>query len=239
MGQFYVFFITHSTHDNNQKNNTGFFSGSFGHPNSPRTIWPITKKLVYVGIRGGANFSQLRTDGLQIAKPGASVKDFFNNNSAARTGYVLGAYARIGRKFFVQPEVLFSTKGGTVEILKAGATAPVNVDVQFSQIDIPVLLGLKLGPLRLNAGPMASLNIAQGNALGDALKVYTTQNINKTIEQATFGYQAGVGLDLGSFNIDLRYEGGLSNISQLNLQNNAQFNSRVNLWQISLGYILF
>ncbi|TAE41556.1 MAG: PorT family protein [Runella slithyformis] len=199
----------------------------------------LQKKLVYVGIRGGANFSQLRTDGLQIAKPGASVKDFFNNNSAARTGYVLGAYARIGRKFFVQPEVLFSTKGGTVEILKAGATAPVNVDVQFSQIDIPVLLGLKLGPLRLNAGPMASLNIAQGNALGDALKVYTTQNINKTIEQATFGYQAGVGLDLGSFNIDLRYEGGLSNISQLNLQNNAQFNSRVNLWQISLGYILF
>jgi Outer membrane protein beta-barrel domain len=199
----------------------------------------LQKKLVYVGVRGGANFSQLRTDGFQITRPGTSVQDFFKNNSNARTGYVLGAYARIGRKFFVQPEVLFSTKGGTVEILKAGNSSPVNVDVKFSQIDIPLLLGYKIGPLRLNAGPVASLNVAQGGELGDALKVYTSQNINKTIEQATFGYQAGVGLDLGSFNIDVRYEGGLSNISQLNLQNNAQFNSKVSLWQLSLGLVIF
>lgn len=86
---------------------------------------------------------------------------------------------------------------------------------------------------------MASLNVSQGSKLGDALKDYTTQNINKTIEQATFGYQAGVGLDIRSFNIDLRYESGLSNISQLNLQNNAQFNTKVSLWQLSLGFVLF
>lgn len=199
----------------------------------------LQKKLIYVGVRGGANFSQLRTDDLQISRPGTSVKDFFNNNANSRTGYVAGIYARIGRKFFIQPEVLFSTKGGKIDILKAGSTSPVNVDVSFTQIDIPVLLGFKLGPLRLNAGPMASLNIAQGSALGDALKVYTSQNLNKTIEQATFGYQAGVGLDIGSFNFDVRYEGGLSNISRLNLPNNAQFNSKVNLWQLSVGYVLF
>lgn len=199
----------------------------------------LQKKLIYVGIRGGANFSQLRTDDLQISRPGTSVKDFFNNNASARTGYVAGVYARIGRKFFIQPEVLFSTKGGKIDILKAGSTSPVNVDVSFTQIDIPVLLGFKLGPLRLNAGPMASLNIAQGSALGDALKVYTSQDLNKTIEQATFGYQAGVGLDIGSFNFDVRYESGLSNISRLDLQNNAQFNSKVSLWQLSVGYVLF
>ncbi len=199
----------------------------------------FNRKFVFVGIRGGANFSNLQTEGLTIARPGASVQDFFKNNSANRTGYVLGAYTRIGRKLFIQPEVLFSSKGGTFEIFKNGSTSPVNVDVKFSQIDIPVLIGLKLGPLRLNAGPMASLNVAQGNQLGDALKVYTTQNINKTIEQATFGYQAGIGIDIRSFNIDLRYESGFSNISQLNLQNNAQFNTKVALWQLTAGFVLF
>lgn len=199
----------------------------------------FNRKLVFVGIKGGANFSKLQTEGLTISKPGASVQDFFKNNSGNRTGYMVGAYARIGRKFFIQPEVLLSSKGGTFEIFKNGSATPVNVDVKFSQIDIPVLVGFKLGPLRVNAGPMASLNVSQGSKLGDALKDYTTQNINKTIEQATFGYQAGVGLDIRSFNIDLRYESGLSNISQLNLQNNAQFNTKVSLWQLSLGFVLF
>ncbi|MCU0338725.1 MAG: PorT family protein [Spirosomaceae bacterium] len=199
----------------------------------------FNRKLVFVGVRAGANFSQLNTNDLNVARPGSAVTDFLKNNSNYRTGYVVGAYARIGRKLYIQPEVLFSSKGGTIEILKNGASQPVNVDVKFSQIDIPVMIGLKVGPLRLNAGPMASLNVAQGNALGDALKVYTTQNINKTIEQATFGYQAGVGLSIRSFNIDLRREGGFSNISQLNLQNNAQFNSKVSLWQLTLGMNLF
>lgn len=199
----------------------------------------FNRKLVFVGVRGGANFSQLQTEGFQISKPGTSVQDFFRNNSSNRTGYVLGAYARIGRKLFIQPEVLFSSKGGTFEILKNGSTSPVNVDVKFSQIDIPLLVGLKLGPLRLNAGPMASLNVSGGNNLGDAVKVYTTQNFNKTIEQATFGYQAGIGIDIRSFNLDLRYESGFSNISQLNLQNNAQFNTKVSLWQLTAGFVLF
>lgn len=199
----------------------------------------FNRKLVFVGVKGGANFSNLQTEGLTITKPGASVQDFFKNNSSNRTGYVVGAYARIGRKLFIQPEILLSSKGGTFEIFKNGSTTPVNVDVKFSQIDIPVLIGLKLGPLRLNAGPMASLNVGQGNQLGDALKAYSTQNINKTIEQATFGYQAGIGIDIRSFNLDLRYEGGLSNISQLNLQNNAQFNSKVSLWQLTAGFVLF
>ncbi len=199
----------------------------------------FNRKLIFIGIRGGANFSKLETEGLSISRPGSSTVDFFKNNSSNRTGYVIGAYARIGRKLFLQPEVLLSSKGGTFEILKNGSTTPVNVNVKFSQIDIPVLIGLKVGPFRVNAGPMASLNINQGSQLGDALKIYTSQNINKTIEQATFGYQAGVGLDIRSFNLDLRYESGFSNISQLNLQSNAQFNSRVSLWQLTAGFVLF
>lgn len=199
----------------------------------------FNRKTVFVGVKAGANFSQLQTNNFSVSKLGSSITDFFKNNSDYRTGYVVGVYTRIGRKLYVQPEILLSSKGGTIGILQNGATSPVKVDVTFSQIDIPVLLGVKLGPLRLNAGPMASLNVAQGQKLKEALQVYTSQNINKTIDQATFGYQAGVGLSLRSFNIDLRYEGGLSNIAQLNLQNNVQFNTKVSLWQLTAGINLF
>jgi Outer membrane protein beta-barrel domain len=188
----------------------------------------LQSKSFYVGIRGGANFSKLKTD---------DVPNFFKNNAANRTGYVVGVFVRVGRKFYVQPELLISSKGGTIEAFQGGK--PVNVDVKFSQIDIPFLLGYKMGPLRLNAGPMASLNISQGSALRDAWKQYTTQNVNETIKQASFGYQAGVGLDIGSFNVDLRYEGSLSSITPLVDNNNAQFNSKVSLWQLTLGLVLF
>ncbi len=198
----------------------------------------LQKKLIYVGVRGGANFSQLNTDNLQISKIGSSVKDFFNTNSSYRTGYVGGVYVRVGHKFFIQPELLLSSKGGKVSYVPQAGGSPVNIDVKMSQFDVPVLLGIKLGAIRLNAGPMASLSIAQGTDLKDAFKQYTSQSIGNTFNQATIGYQAGVGLDLGSFNFDVRYEGNLSNISQLNLQNNAQFNSKLSLWQLTVGFVI-
>ncbi len=198
----------------------------------------LQKKLIYIGVRGGANFSQLNTDNLQISKPGSSIKDFFNNNADFRTGYVGGVYVRIGHRFFIQPEVLLSSKGGKVTFVPQGGGSPVNIDVKMSQFDIPVLLGIKIGAFRVNAGPVASLSISQGTDLKDALKLYTNQGIGNTFKQATIGYQAGVGLDLGSFNFDVRYEGNLSNISQLNLQNDAQFNSKLSLWQLTIGLVI-
>ena len=197
----------------------------------------LQKKFITVGVRGGLNFSKLTTQGFQVSKLGSSVKDFFDNNSTNKAGYVFGAYLRAGKTFFIQPEVLISSKGGTFSILQNGNT-PINIDVKFSQIDVPVLIGYKFGPLRVNAGPMASLNVGSNSSLSDALKQYTTQNVSNTINQATFGYQAGVGLDIGSFNLDVRYECGFSNISNLNLQNNAQFNTKASLWQLTLGLVL-
>jgi hypothetical protein len=198
----------------------------------------LQKKLIYIGVRGGANFSQLNTDNFQVTKLGSSVKDFFNTNSDFRTGYVGGVYVRIGHKFFIQPEVLLSSKGGKISFLQAGSTSPVNIDVKMSQIDVPVLFGLKIGALRVNAGPIASLNITQGTELKDTFKQYTSQSIEKTFNQSTIGYQAGIGLDLGSFNFDVRYEGNFSNVSQLNLKDNAQFNSKLSLWQLTLGFVI-
>ena len=48
-------------------------------------------------------------------------------------------------------------------------------------------------------------------------------------KNSTLGYQAGAGIDLGSITADLRYEGGLSNVSE-------DYGQRQNLWALSIGF---
>jgi hypothetical protein len=48
------------------------------------------------------------------------------------------------------------------------------------------------------------------------------------------GIQAGGGVDLGNLTLDLRYEAGLSNISE-----SEKYNQKQNLFHLSLGFKLF
>ncbi len=206
-------------------------------------------KLITFGLKVGANFSQLNTldvktprltgpGGIPVVSGGQIVYDFFQDNNKTTTGIVGGVFVRIGKKFFVQPEVLFSAKGGSFDIVKTGLSTQ-KIDVKFTTIDVPVLLGFKLGPLRLNAGPMASLTVSQNQELKDALNQYTSQPIGDTFKQAVFGYQAGAGVTLLGINLDVRYEGNLSDLSQVGIQtpsNDARFTTKTTLWQITVGY---
>jgi hypothetical protein len=72
-------------------------------------------------------------------------------------------------------------------------------------LEIPILVGFKLGPLRINAGPSAAIQIGSPKAL------IADPNFDKMYKGATFGYQAGVGLDIfKTLALDVRYGGSLS-----------------------------
>lgn len=181
-----------------------------------------------IGIKGGVNFSQLKTD--------FKTQSFGNNLQQSldtKTGYVGGVYMRFGSKFFVQPEFVFSAKGGSVNILKGGSTTTSQtLSIEYTNFDIPVLIGFKVGPLRLNAGPMASFKLSD-KGLDEELKAYSS-NVGESFKNASYGYQAGGGVDLGAFSVDLRYEGSLSEVTG-NTFNNINFTQKGNLWQMTLG----
>jgi hypothetical protein len=177
-----------------------------------------------LGIRGGVNFSQLKTDNTQSI--GANLQQSLDT----KTGYVGGVYARIGSKLFIQPELIFSAKGGSVNILKNGTSQTVAID--YTNFDVPLLIGYKFGPIRLNAGPMASFTVSS-NGLDEALKSVSS-NLGESFKKASYGYQAGGGIDLGSLSLDLRYEGSLSEVSSLS-SSNINFTQKGNLWQLTLG----
>jgi hypothetical protein len=177
-----------------------------------------------LGIRGGVNFSQLKTDNTQ------SIGVNLQQSLDTKTGYVGGIYARIGSKLFLQPEVIFSAKGGSVNILKNGTSQ--TVAIEYTNFDVPLLIGFKIGPIRLNAGPMASFTVSN-NGLDEALKSVSS-NLGESFKKASYGYQAGGGLDVGALSLDLRYEGSLSEISALS-SSNINFSQKGNLWQLTLG----
>lgn len=185
------------------------------------------------GIKGGVNFSQLKTD-FESQSVGANLKQSLDT----KTGYVGGVYFRIGKTFFVQPELIFSAKGGSLNLLKSGSSTDYEtVKIDYTSLDVPLLIGYKLGPLRINAGPVASFKVS--NSISDDLKNYSN-NIGDSFKNASYGYQAGAGIDLGSLSVDLRYEGSLSDISSVvDLSKSVNYSQKGNLWQMTLGYKIF
>lgn len=137
---------------------------------------------------------------------------------------------------YIQPELLFSTRTNEYTVKNVtNLAAPVSTIVKqnFNKLDIPVMVGFKLGPLRLNAGPAASLLINSPKEL------ITSTDYKNVYSRMTIGYQAGVGIDLlKTLTFDIRYEGSLKKYqNQIENLAGTKFNmdDRANAFLFSVG----
>ncbi len=123
-----------------------------------------------------------------------------------------GVFARLKiLGFYIQPEV-------TVSSLK--------------DLDIPVLFGTKLGPLRAMAGPYVRMAF-------DREAINDNGARESMLQTARYGYQAGLGLDVGKrILIDLRYEGTFAGNSIDVLGTNRPFDTGDPQILLSIGYSL-
>ncbi|GAB4051028.1 porin family protein [Spirosoma litoris] len=200
-----------------------------------------------IGIKGGINLSKLTfgdfvsTGTNANGSPNVSVdgQTFRNNLQASldsKMGTSFGIYARFGRNLFIQPELLYSTRSGSFSVIRNGQTETSTI--KTTSFDVPLLLGIKGGPIRIVAGPVASFRINDNQSLGDALNQYTKGSLNDAWAQAYYGYQVGGGLDIGSFGLDVRYQGNISDIAEIK-DSGAKFSQGMKSWQITLAYRLF
>jgi hypothetical protein len=154
----------------------------------------------------------------------------------AQTGYHVGLFTRISfGGFFIQPEALYTKTNGSFQINSpqpGGGTGTSTFSEDFNRLDIPVMLGFRFFKfLRLQAGPIASIDI--NSDLRDASN--TIQDVD--YEKATLGYQAGIGLDIGNFILDAKYESSLSSITR-NI-GGFETDQRINQFILSVGFKLF
>lgn len=190
-------------------------------------------QLFQYGIKAGVNFSTLAMEDITGISSGTEVYDLITGESV--TGYQAGIMTRINiAMVFVQPEVYFNAVGGVVEqVVENGPTELL--DVTFNRVDIPLLVGVKLGPARINAGPVGSAVISSTNELIELAGAGTAT----LSDNFTWGYQAGIGLDLfKKLAIDARYEGSLSRFGESFeiAGTNYPLDARPTSWIISLGY---
>jgi hypothetical protein len=193
------------------------------------------------GLKAGVNFSNIRGNDLALNSGGSAFN--FRDNSNRSTGFVGGIFTRFGRDFYVQPELLFSQKGGTYNVYRDGVTNQEGeIDVRFSNFDVPVLLGVRLADIfRINVGPVASFRLTNGK-ISDSFNAYTGVNSKEVYNNnVSYGYQAGVGVDFGRISLDVRYEGNINDVVEVRFDNQntaAKFGRKSNLFQATLGVAL-
>jgi len=188
-------------------------------------------QIFQYGIKAGVGFSSLKFEEITGINDEGDVYDLVTG--AGVVGYHLGVQTRIDiAMLYIQPEAYFNAGGGTVEkIMDNGATEVLNVN--FSRIDIPVLVGVKLGPVRLNLGPTGSIVLKESTDLTSLEPDFTLFT-----HTMTWGFQAGAGVDLFSkISLDARYEGSLSQIGESLTIGGNEFalDARPSQWIISLG----
>jgi hypothetical protein len=180
------------------------------------------------GIKGGLNISNVKASEI--------LTDDYRMNPAAsgNLGYHVGGFLRASLAgIFIQPELYFSSIASeyTVEDISGSGTAEQLVKQKIGRLDIPVLVGVKLGTFRLGLGPVGSITLSDQSDLTDIT------GYEATFKSATFGYQLGAGLDIWKIGIDLRYEGNLTKLGdQLDIGTQTiNLDNRVRQIIISLG----
>ncbi len=171
----------------------------------------------HLGIKGGANLVKME---------GKSFKQGFES------GYNLGGFAEINfsKKLGIQPEVLWNqTNTRTSEqfgdLYDEGFSELK--DVKLNYLSIPVLLNFSPSKtVTFQAGPQFGILLNKDQDL--------LENGKQAFKSGDLSMLGGVQLNLGGFKVGGRYAVGLSNINDID--NQDQWKSRS--WQLYVGFRL-
>lgn len=172
-----------------------------------------------LGLKLGMSTTQFDANEVGITNPGGG--EFLKLNLedtpfGIHAGVVI--QARLGA-FVLQPEILFNSNRVDYKVDDlSGSTVVASIRTEkYQYMDIPVLLGLRAGPLRIHAGPEAHIFINSSSELFDF------DGYEQKFQQATFGWIGGLGLDVWNLMLDVRYEGNFSKFGDHITFNGQQF----------------
>lgn len=175
--------------------------------------------MFQLGIKGAFNYSNLKSEDNRWL------------SSDNKTGYQVGIWTRIGNVVHVQPELYLT--GRSSEAQFEFNDQDIKADVSFTSLDLPVLLGTRVGignvGLRFQAGPMVSFVVDKsvGEALGQIIDA-------DSYKDNAFALIGGVGLDLGKFRADVRYEHAMSSLVKDQVPD-----QKFSAWSVGVGLRLF
>jgi hypothetical protein len=195
------------------------------------------------GIKGGINSHTITNDSYK-GITGYTWQDF---KSDTKSGWNLGIFARIGDKVYLQPELVYTLlkSGSNVTLVTStGNLTPGTYSQTFDvkEMEIPLLLGVKLidlkaASIRAFTGPAMAVvlnNSTIGIRESGGASVPSTLYDPKAFKKALWNWQLGGGNDLGPLVFDVRYEWGLTNLTNGNVTG-IGFVNKGNTLTFSLG----
>ena len=154
------------------------------------------------GVKGGLSTYDLGVSQAISIVNGASPSEL--NVQDSKYGYHIGLVlqAKLG-SFIIQPELAFNSNSVDFSFTQGSGTPSIFTE-KYQNLDIPFLLGLKAGPMRLMAGAVGHYFIHSASEL---LEI---ENYDQKFEDLTYGWQAGIGVDVLNLMLDIRYEGNFT-----------------------------
>ncbi len=181
-----------------------------------------------LGAKAGLNISNFKSS--EILTQEYSI----NPAATGSLGYHAGAFLRVSLfGVFVQPELIFTSISSEFTVENISTATEQLAKQTIGRVDVPVLLGAKLGNLRIELGPVGSVIIS------DKSELKKISGYEEKIKSATVGYQLGGGFDIWRFSIDCRYESNLSRLGDHIDTGSGQikFDSRAKQLIFSLGFM--
>jgi len=193
----------------------------------------ITILIALLGSASASNpnVSMFNQDGSNFAfGPKASFhfnKLYFNQNftSSFEPGFEGGIFFRFGKKWYMQPELLYSFRQTNFEVLLDEVNT--NIAAQNHYVILPILIGYKIlngesSNIRLLFGPKFAYRLATNKPEFD--------DILKPFE---YGCEVGVGLDVSIVTLDISYnfyfsQSNTNELSQ-NILHQSMFNASLGI----------
>ena len=203
------------------------------------------KKLVLVTIAllfAAFSYSQFHV-GPQIGYTASNLsidKDSITNG--LKNNFVVGVFARFGKKIYVQPEINWLTQGSVFKYPSFGSLSPIEQNIKLNTIQVPLNIGcrminLEVVNIRIFAGVVANFitNTTITTSGGDP-NYYDALPNEDDFGKTQWQWDAGVGVDVLMFAIDVRYMGGLNNILKDFSFDGNTLTSKSNLFMVTLGW---
>lgn len=155
------------------------------------TFWvaAISTTDAQIMIRGGVNFSDIAIDS-------DTHSEVFDRKPGFHVG--LNGNLAIGNLLNLRPAVLYHLKGA--DVTTGGNTGAANLHY----LEVPVNLGISIGPLVVEAGPY----------FGYLLNSDTGVLNQESFDRSDWGANFGAILELSDIGIGLNYSNSLSNIAK-------------------------
>ena len=162
-----------------------------------------------------------------------------------KSNFLIGAFVRMGKKIYVQPEVNYYTQGSIFKTPAIGSLSPLEQEISLKSLQVPVNLGwrminLEIVNIRLFGGAVANFILdKQVNTTSGNTDDYESALVPEDFKDINWQFDVGVGVDVLMFAVDVKYVGGISNILNDVHFDGKTVSSKSNLFVVTLGWKIF